>query len=269
MAGAEAFGYELAGVGAAGVVGLDVADAAPGEEGAEAECGGLGVAIDAAIDDDDGLVFGLVAAPKVVLGDKPFDILAPDGAVERAYHLDVQRGGFLEEGLHLHTVFADDVDEVASGVVEPFAGEVELIGIEVAAERAEGAEGVGGEEDVVGGVVGDHHLGPVDHGGHGEGEGVATQREGVALFDDDMLICRHVGTEELLHHLRGLGGAHHRGFGVAQQQVGQRGGMVGLHVVDNHIVQLTARKGGGHILEELLASRGIDRVEQRSLLIQK
>ncbi len=57
--------------------------------------------------------------------------------------------------------------------------------------------------------------------------------------------------------------------GVADQQVAQGGGVVGLHVVDEHIVQLPAVQGVLQILEELGLDRPVHRVEEHRLLIQQ
>ena len=100
VAGAPALGHQLAGVRAAGVVGLDVLHATLGEQRAHAHGGGFGMAIDAAIDDYNTLFFRLVAAPHVVLADEPLQVAAPHRAVQRAYHLDVKGGGLLQHYLH-------------------------------------------------------------------------------------------------------------------------------------------------------------------------
>ena len=267
MAGAEAFGYQFADMCVAGVVGLDATHATLAEQCAKSQGGGFGVAIDAAIDDDHGLLFWLILAPHVVLADKPTEIFSPHGSVQRAYHLDVECGGFLEHILHLHAVFANDVDVVAAGVADPLMLEVHLVGEEVAAEGTEGAEGVGGEEDLRGAVVGHHHLGPVHHGSHGEDQRVGAGADGVALFDGHQL-CG-LGAEELLHHLCCFGSGDHRSLGVAQQEVHQRGGMVGLHVVDDDVVEWAAREGCGDVFKELRCDRGIGGVEEDGFVIQQ
>jgi hypothetical protein len=51
--------------------------------------------------------------------------------------------------LDLGAVFADDVGVVAAGLVQPVVHEVHFVGEHVAAQRAEGAEGVGREENLV------------------------------------------------------------------------------------------------------------------------
>ena len=45
-----------------------------------------------------------VGAPLAVLIDEPADVLAPDRAVQGADHADVERGGLLEQGLHLSLI---------------------------------------------------------------------------------------------------------------------------------------------------------------------
>ena len=73
--------------------------------------------------------------------------------------------GLFQQQLDVGAVLAHDVGEIAAGLVEPVPVKVHLVGKELAVQGDEGAEGVGGEEHPVGGVEGDHGLGPVDHGG--------------------------------------------------------------------------------------------------------
>ena len=77
------------------------------------------------------------------------DVLAPDGAVQRADHLDFKPRGLFEQCLHLRAVFADDVGVVAAGIVEPFGPEIDLVGVQISVQRAEGAEGVGGDRAIL------------------------------------------------------------------------------------------------------------------------
>mgnify|MGYP006922389664 CR=1 FL=1 len=86
---------------------------------------------------------------------------------------DIQAGGLLQQGLDLGAVLAHNIEIVAGGLLLPtLAG----------GERAEGAEAVGGEEDLLHALIAHHHLRPVDHGGHDKGEGVTAQGEGVPLL---------------------------------------------------------------------------------------
>ena len=50
-------------------------------------------------------------------------------------------------------------------------------------QRAEGAEGISREEEAVGLLVGEHHLGPVYHRSHQEGELMATDTQRIAALD--------------------------------------------------------------------------------------
>ena len=89
--------------------------------------------------------------------------LRPDEAVQGADAVDLDRGGLLEQGLHLRAVFADDVAVIAAGLVHIVAEEVDLIGEQCAVDRAERAEGVGREQRARRQVIADHNLRPVDH----------------------------------------------------------------------------------------------------------
>ena len=265
MAVAETLGDELAGVGVAGVIHGNALHAAVGEDGGHLlGCRG-GMTIDTAVNDEHALLFGTVAAPGVMLANEIAEILSPDGAMQGAYHLDVKSRGLLQHILHLNSVLADDVDVIATGIVEPVTVEVHLVGKNIAVQGAEGAESVGGEEYLVCQVVGHHHLGPMHHRSHDKGEVVATRGELVSLLDNHQF--RGLATEELLHHLGGLGGGHHGGLRITQQQVGEKRGMVGLHVVHHQVVERPVCKGGGDILEILLTHSTVGGVEEHRLLV--
>ena len=210
----------------------------------------LRVAVDGGISDHDRVVLRRVGAPLVVLVDEPADVLAPHGTVQRADHADVERGGLLEKRLYLRAVLADDVREVAPRVGQPVVLEVILIGKEVAVERAEGAEGVRGEERAGGDVEAHHDLGPVDHRRHDEREGVLAKAHRVALFHEDGAGVDVKG-EVVFDHLGDLFVADDLRVGIAQHGVCQRLGVVGLHVVNDDVVERTAVQGIGHVLKEL------------------
>ena len=187
--------------------------------------------------------------------------------MEGADHPDVQRGGLFQQGLHLGAVLAHDVGIVPPGLVHPVPLEVHLVGEENAVQGAEGAEGVGGKEDLVGAVIADHHLRPVDHGGEGKGEGVPAGAQGVPLFDQQS--PAGVDAVKLPDQIDGLAVAHHGGLRVAQHQISQRGGVVGLHVVDEHIVQRSAVQRMLQIFKELGLDGAVHGIQQDGFLVQQ
>ena len=188
--------------------------------------------------------------------------------MQRADHADVERGGLLQQRLHLRAVLADDVREVAAGVGQPVVLEVVLVGEEVAVQRAEGAEGVGGEERAGGDVEAHHDLGPVDHRRHDEREGVLAEAHRVALFHEDGAGVDVEG-EVVLDHVADLLVADDLRVGIAQHGVLQGLGVVGLHVVHDDVVERTAVQGIGDVLEELAGDGVVDGVEQDGLLVEQ
>ena len=268
VADAEGLGQDLGGMGDGYVVHADVRHALVGQHAGQNVGGVLGVAVYGAVHDHHGVVLRSVAGPLAVLLQQPAQVLAPDGAVQRADGADVQRGGLVQHGLHLRAVLAHDVGIIAAGVIQPVALEVHLIGEQVAVQCAEGAEGVGGEQRAGGGIEADHDLRPVNHRRHGEGEGVRAGGQRVALLDD-VGAASHIHVEELADHRAGLGGADHRGLRIAAQHVAQRGAMVGLHVVHDHVIQRTAVQHGGQVLLELIGHGVVHRVQQHGLFVQQ
>ena len=267
VARTEAFGDDLARMRRGDVVDLDVADAEVGQLPGQNIRGSLGIAVDGGVGDDDGVLFGRIGRPVDVFVDEPADVLAPDRAVQRADRLDLDRRGLFQQSLYLCAVFADDVGIVAPRIVEPLGLEVDLVGIEVAAQRAKRAKGVGGEEGLRRGIIGHHDLGPVYHRGHDEREGVFAGAERIHL-GDEVNAAVDVEGEEVLHHLRGLLIADERDLWIAEHDGLDRGGVVRLHVVDNEIVQLAAVQHVRQIFKEDGRDGVVDRVEQDGLFVQ-
>jgi len=100
-------------------------------------------------------------------------------------------------------VLAHDVGEVAAGIVQPVPLKVHLVGKQLAVQRAEGAEGVGGEQHAVGEVEGHHGLRPMHHRCAHKGDGVPAEGEGVPLLHLDALVVVHVEAE-LPHEHKGF-----------------------------------------------------------------
>ena len=267
VAAAEGVGDDVAGGGHGGVVHAH-AHAALGEHAGQDVGGVLGVAVDGGVGQHHALFLGRVAGPEQVLLQEVAEVAAPDKAVQRADHGDVQLGGLLQHGLDLRAVLADDVGVVAPGLVQILDEEIGLVVEEAAVQRAEGAEGVGGEEDLVGEVIGHHDLGPVDHGGHDEGEIVLAGGEGVALLHQDGALGE-IAAQKLLHHGLDLGVADDLGLGIAAQQQLLGGGVVRLHVLHHQVVQLPPVQGVGHVFQKDAVHGLVHRVEEDGLLIEK
>ena len=161
--------------------------------------------------------------------------------MERADILDLiqNAAGLFQQELDVGTVLAHDVSEVAAGVVQPVPLEVHLIGKQLAVQRAEGAESVGGKEDAVGNVEGHHGLRPVDHRRTHKGDGVLTEGEGIALLHLDALMPVHMEAE-LTHEHEGLLVGDQLHLGMAQQDLLDAGGVIRLQMVDQQVVQLAA-----------------------------
>ena len=217
-----------------------------------------GMAVDGGVGDDDALGLHGIGSPGLIELDVVPKILVEDGAVERADGGDVQARRLLEEVHGLGAVLAHDADVVPAGLVVPGLGAV---------EGPELAEGVRGEEDLVGAVVGHHDLGPMDHGREDEGEGVAAQSEGAAVLGH-LPVLHEIGPEEVVHHGEGLGGRHHGGLGVGLQEAVDIGGMVRLHVLDDEVVGLAASERVLQIVQPLMGEMLVHGVHDGHLLVQ-
>ena len=214
--------------------------------------------MDGGIGHQHALVLRLVAAPQVILADVVAQILPQHGAVERADGPDIQAGGLLQQGLNLGAVLAHDVEVVAAGLAQPG-----LVG----AEGPELAEAVGGEEDLLVRLIADHHLGPVDHGGHDEGEGVAAQGEDVPLLHSEGAGGPLAGKEPGQHG-EGLGVAHQGHLRVLLRQQADAAGVVGLQMLDDQVVGRPAPQLRLQLLQPLLRRPAVHGVHDGHLLVE-
>ena len=268
-AAAEGLADQLADMRLGHVVDAHVAHAALGQAGGDDVRGVLRAAVDGAVDHHHALlVLRLVAAPLVVLVDNPAQVLTPDRAVQRADRLNVDGRGLGQHRLHLAAVLAHDVAVIAAGVGEPLRLKVHLVGEEVAVQRAERAEGVGGEEHLVRGVVGHHDLGPVHHRRHHEDELVAAGGQLHALLDG-IAVLLGIKAEELLDDLRRSRGIDQLGLRIAHHHLADGGAVIRLHVVDDKVVELAPVERVGEILKELAGHGAVHRIKEHGLLVQQ
>ena len=202
-------------------------------------------------------LLGLVAAPLVVLADIVPQVLPQNGTVERADGLDVQPGGLLQKGLDGRAVLAHDVEVIPGRPLDPGP---------VGGQRAEGAEAVGGEEDLLAGLIAHHNLRPVDHGGHDEGQDVPAQGEGIPLLDGDG--AGAVVGVVFGQHGEGFGVAHHRHIRVFLQKRARAAGVVGLQVVEDQVVGLPAGELLRHAVQPLRRGPAVHGVQNGGFLVQ-
>ena len=114
------------------------------------------------VEDDDGLFFQLACAPLLVSGEDVGNVGAPEAAMPRGDHFDVDAGKSLQRRLRLAPVKHEDVGIVLFRFFHE-DGEVHFI-VKEAGGGEVLAEGIVREEDFFFGAVGDHAVRPVEHG---------------------------------------------------------------------------------------------------------
>lgn len=139
------------------------------------------VAIDRTESDEHALFFGGIGAPVLIFVEDVAQIVAPDKTVQRADHGNFQAGRLFEQRLYLRAVFAHDVGVIAAEFIDIIAFDVHFVGKQVAVNGAECTKGIGGEQDLIGRIIGDHGFGPVDHRRHYKRERVAAGRKACRL----------------------------------------------------------------------------------------
>ena len=159
-------------------------------------------------------------------------------------------GELLQRLLHGHAILAHDVRVVALHLV-PINVAVHLAVYECAVQCAEASEGVAREEHVLRDVERNHCLGPVYHWNHGEHQLVCAERERVAVRHFHYLVLRVAHVVVAAHHVEGLPVAHDLCVGVVLLDECERTAVVGLHVVDDDIVDGTVADDAAHVVYEL------------------
>ena len=183
-----------------------------------------------------------------------------------AYILDVEAllvdigQRLLDEG----AVLPDDAGVVAHHLIEVGLAVGEVAIEDMTTQRAEGAEGISREEEAVGLLVGEHHLGPVYHRSHQEGELMATDTQRIAALD---LVEARRDAMEATEHIEGLLIPHDLHIGVALTQEADRATVVRLHVVDDQIIHGAALQDEVELVEEDIRVADVDRIDEGRLLV--
>ena len=204
----------------------------------------------------------LPARPQVVEAQGLAECFARQhGSVERADRFDLQRGRLFQQCLYLRAVLADDVVVVASRLRRPRRA----CG---AREGTEAPEGVGGEEELLRFLVGDHYLGPVDHRGEHKMKRMRAEGERFTLADlQQAVVCRCFRAEELAEHCEGLGVADELHFLIFLRKAQDAAGVVRLHVRDNEVVRTAPVQLVRELGEPFVRRAGIHAVHDGDLFV--
>ena len=108
----------------------------------------------------------------------------------------------------------------------------------------------------------------MDHGGLHESDGVIAKGEGVPLFHLDELVAFNVESK-LAHEHKRLGSGNDLHLGPADQDFLDGRAVVGLHVVDEQVVQGPVAQQVVQILQQLAADGPVHGVEQDGGLVQQ
>ena len=216
-----------------------------------------GMSVNRGIGDHNSLFFDTVRRPGIVKRDIVTEIFCQNGTVQRADHFDIKRCRLFEQRLYLRAVFADDADKIAAGFIVP---------ILVCIVCAELAESVGGEKHLVVAVVRYDNLRPMHHGRADEMEGMTSERELIALGNDD-LIFLVILAEKLLHHGKGLCRGNDVGIRINVHKCGDICRMVGLHMLDYKVIGLAIAKLTLNVVQPLVGESGIYGIENGDLVV--
>ena len=139
----------------------------------------------------------------------------------------IQAGGFLQQCLNRLAILANNAEVVPAGFTSPVLYRV---------KGTELAEAVGGEENLVRIVIGDHDFWPVHHGSHDEGQGMGAEGE-FAHLPNFQRVCQVKRREKLLHHGESLLVGNDDGLRVLAGKELNGTCMVRLHVLHYQIIR--------------------------------
>ena len=107
------------------------------------------------------------------------------------------------------------------------------------------------------------------HGCKHKGEGVAPQRQALAVLHHHTALLGHgIRAEELLHIHKGLGVAHHLHVRVLSGQAGNVGTMVRLHVGDHQIFRHAVAQRFGEVCQPGIRGTVVHRIQNGGLFVQ-
>ena len=108
----------------------------------------------------------------------------------------------------------------------------------------------------------------MDHGGGDEGDVVLAKAEGITLLDLDELLVVH-GEAELPHEHKGFGGGDDFHAGPADEDLLNGRAVVGLHMVDDQVVQGPVSQQVVQVFHELAADGPIHGIEQHGEFVHE
>ena len=157
---------------------------------------------------------------------------------------------FFQQRLHLRAVFPHDVQVVAAGFAGPVGLFVKLC------HRPEAAETVGGEQHLFAALIADHDLRPVHHRCKHKGEGVAPQRQALAvLYHYTALLGHGIRPKNCSIYTKVLALPTTFMSGYLAAGAGNVGTMVRLHVGDHQIFRHAVAQRFGQVCRQASVAR--------------
>ena len=92
------------------------------------------------------------------------------------------------------------------------------------------------------------------------------QGKGVALLYGNHILV-HIEFKKLLHHICSLGSADDLHPRIPEENVSDGGTVVGLHVIDDQVVQRASIQHRGNIFQELVGKCLVDGIKESCLFI--
>ena len=111
----------------------------------------------------------------------------------------------------------------------------------------------------------DHGLGPVNPGDHDKCQLVITEIKDIPFLNlMDIVLRKRVVT---LHYLIGLAVGHNLDPGISAQDLTYHAGVIGLHVVDDHIFQIPSSQRAVNMRQIVGVRTVLNRIYQGRMLV--
>ena len=187
--------------------------------------------------------------------------------MQRTNAIDGQRSSLLKQVVDLHAIFANDVCIIPTRLIQPVTLPIHLVGIQVSTNGTKRTKRICREKRSRCQIKGNHDFWPVNHRCCYKLQDMFAELQGIPFGYHNGIGCR-VKIMELANEIKSLGGTNQFDRRIFFYQPGNLCTMIGLHMVNYHIVQLAVTEHILQILTKLTSYNIIHTVKKTGLLVK-
>ncbi|MPN04107.1 hypothetical protein SDC9_151343 [bioreactor metagenome] len=200
----------------------------------------LGIAIHGSIGHHHACLLRPVGGPSGIFFQHLVHIFsAQNRSVQRTDQFNFLPAHLLQRAKHLLAIFSDYVGVIPAGFLHMLVKVIHIVAKKVAVISAETAKGIRGKQDMLAGLVSEHHLRPVHHRGHVKTQGMPAQRQFIALLYLQGPVFQ-IHLVKLFDHLKGFRVADNLDIRPHAADILYVRAVIRFHMVDHHIIKRPA-----------------------------